>query len=70
MAKLVINVDVEIEDDIQAKVTINGVKDSQGTDITDTFRNYCEENKLPLDTQDQIEKAAVDFANANKSSLP
>lgn len=70
MAQVVISVEVIIGNDVQAKVTFHGVKDDQGADITDNFRKYCQENNLKLNTQADIEKAATDFAEANKSWLP
>lgn len=70
MAQVVISVDFTVGNNIQAKATFHGVKDGQGTDITDIFGKYCKENNLPLNTQADIEKAATDFAESNKSWLP
>ncbi|MCI0557815.1 MAG: hypothetical protein MN733_04915 [Nitrososphaera sp.] len=70
MAQVVISVDVTVGNDIQAEATFHSVRDGQGSDITDKFRKYCNENNLPLNTQADIEKAATDFAEANKSWLP
>ena len=70
MPQVVISVDVTIGNDIKAKVTFHGVRDGQGTEITDKFRKYCKDNNLPLNTQADIERAATDFAEANKSWLP
>ena len=74
MAKVVINVDIEVDpeiaDSVQARAILHSVKDSQGNDITTEFREYCDENSLPLDTEDQVVIATSNFANAKRDSLP
>lgn len=70
MAQVVISVDVTIGNNSNAKVKLHSVRDGQGTDITDIFNKYCKDNNLPLNTQADIENAATDFAEANKSWLP
>jgi hypothetical protein len=70
MTSVVINIDVAIERGSQAKATFHAAKNSQGVDISDTFQKYCHDDGLRLDTQADIEKAAVDFSDANADWLP
>lgn len=37
-----------------------------GTDLTESFKNYCNQENLPLDTKENIEQAAIKYAKENK----
>ncbi len=61
MTQLVIGIEMIIEDS-KNKVTLHSVKDSQEVDVTDKFLIYCKINSLPLESQAEIEGAAIKFS--------
>lgn len=68
MTQLVISIEITIEDD-KNNTKLLSVKDSQGGDITDEFKVFCKKNSLPIESQANIESAAVNFSKVNANRL-
>lgn len=71
MATVTLSVDLVV-DIPQAEVStrVHKVCDSLGSDRTADFTAFCKARKLPLATQTDVERAVLEFARVNQSSLP
>jgi hypothetical protein len=70
MGQVFITVNAIIANEQISRTVLKKVTDSQGQDVTDKFKEYCNNKKLPIETQIELEQAAELFSKENSSWLP